>query len=52
MRSEYYEGRDGLEDALDDLGTVDKNSLEVSAIVEDGAAMVIVLNNTKPQHHR
>ena len=45
---EYYEGRDGLEDALDDLGTVAANSLEVSAIVEDGAAMVIILNNTNP----
>ena len=45
---EYYDGRDGLEDALDDLGTVAANSLEVSAIVEDGAAMVIVLNNTNP----
>ena len=45
---EYYDGRDGLEDALEDLGTVAADSLEVSAIVEDGAAMVIVLNNTNP----
>ena len=42
---EYYEGRDGLEDALDDLNVSKTDDIYVSAIVEDGAAMVVVLNN-------
>ena len=46
---EYYTGRDGLEDALDDLGNISGKNLEVSAIVDNGAAVVIVLNNTDPR---
>ena len=42
---EYYEGRDGLEDALDDLYIDANDDVYVSAIVEDGAAVVIILNN-------
>ena len=43
---EYYDGRDGLEDALKDLGTIGTNKLLVSAVIESGAAKVIILNNT------
>ena len=46
---EYYEGRDGLEDALEDLNVTKSQNVEVSAIVEDGAAVVIVLNNTNDE---
>ena len=46
---EYYTGRDGLEDALDDLGDISGADLEISAIIEDGATMVVVLNNTTPR---
>ena len=46
---EYYEGRDGLEDALDDLNVSKTDDIYVSAIVEDGAAMVVVLNNTNDE---
>ena len=43
---EYYEGRDGLEDALEDMRVDADDHILVSAIIEDGAAMVVILNNT------
>ena len=42
---EYYEGRDGLEDALEDMLVDADDTVKVSAIIEDGAAMVVILNN-------
>ena len=46
---EYYDGRDGLEDALDDMIVDEDDNILVSAIIEDGAAMVVVLNNTNDE---
>ena len=43
--TEYYDGRDGLEDALEDMVVDANDDIYVSAIIEDGAAMVVVLNN-------
>ena len=51
-----YEGRDGLQDALDDMnaaapyGMYDRNTrmVEVHAIIEDGAATTIIINDKAP----